>query len=247
LIRAKDCFPFVTTGFRGHLAEGAESQYSERMPESDESYLNEQRERRRLAENYAGMTDGELQCLAQSASSLTEVAWEALEAEMDRRRLKYPDEALPEPRHQLEMQELVTIRQFRDLPEALLAKGCLESVGIQCFLGDENLIRLDWFISNFIGGIKLKVKPADAENARGVLDEPILEGMYVQGVGLYEQPRCPKCQSLDVNFKELDRPIAYMSAFLRVPLPIHRRAWRCHSCDAEWEDEGADTPPESSS
>ena len=233
--------------FREYLDEGAESQYSERVTESNESYLNEERERRRLAENYASMTDGELQRLAQSAASLTEVAWEALEEEMDRRRLKYPAEPLPEPRHELEMRELVTIRQFRDLPEALLAKGCLESVGIQCFLGDENLIRLDWFISNFIGGIKLKVKPADAENARGVLDEPILEGMYVQGVGLYEQPRCPKCESLDVNFKELDRPIAYMSAFLRVPFPMHRRAWRCHSCDAEWEDDGGETPPESSS
>jgi hypothetical protein len=138
----------------------------------------------------------------------------------------------------MELQELVTVRQFRDLPEALLAKGCLESVGIGCFLGDDNLVRLDWFISNFIGGIKLKVKAADVEDARQVLDEPILEGLYVQGVGLYEQPRCPKCQSLDVNFKELDRPIAYVSAFLRVPLPVQRRAWHCHSCDAEWENDG---------
>ncbi len=120
----------------------------------------------------------------------------------------------------------------------MLAKGCLESVGIECFLGDENLVRLDWFISNFIGGIKLKVKPADAENALQILDEPILEGLYVQGVGLYEQPRCPKCQSLDVNFQPLDRPIAYMSAFLRVPLPIQREGWHCHACNTEWQDDG---------
>lgn len=206
------------------------------MSTSGESHLNEQRERQRLAENYAGLTDGELQRLAQNTESLTDIAWEALEEEMDRRHLKYPAEAVPDRRQEIEIRELVTVRQFRDLPEALLAKGCLESVGIECFLGDENLVRLDWFISNFIGGIKLNVRTADAENARKILDEPILEGLYVQGVGLYEQPRCPKCQSLDVNFKELDRPIAYMSALLRVPLPVHRRAWRCHSCDAEWED-----------
>ena len=119
----------------------------------------------------------------------------------------------------------------------MLAKGSLESAGIECFLADENLVRLDWFISNFIGGIKLNVRVADVENARKILDEPILEGLYVQGVGLYEQPRCPKCQSLDVNFQELDRPIAYMSAVLRVPMPVQRPAWRCHGCDAEWEDE----------
>lgn len=208
------------------------------------SYLDESdlqaKERRRLAETYAGMTDGELQRLAHNAESLTEIAWEALEDEMERRSLKGPEDRAPEDRQELELQELVTVRQFRDLPEALLAKGCLESVGIDCFLGDDNLVRLDWFISNFIGGIKLKVRAADAANAQQVLDEPILEGLYVQGVGLYEQPRCPKCQSLDVNFEPLDRPIAYMSAFLRVPLPVQQPGWHCRACDAEWNDDGSE-------
>ena len=213
----------------------------------DKSLLNGQREKRRLAANYADMTDGELQRLARNAESLTELAWDALEDEMDRRHLELPDDEFPgnefssdcppQPHQQMEMRELVTIRQFRDLPEALLAKGSLESAGIECFLADDNLVRLDWFISNFIGGIKLNVRAADAPNAQKLLDEPILEGLYVQGVGLYEQPRCPKCQSLDVNFQELDRPIAYMSAFLRVPMPVQRPAWRCHACDAEWEDD----------
>jgi hypothetical protein len=211
------------------------------VPHLDESYLDEQRERRRLAANYASMSDGELQRLVRNAESLTEVAWDALEDEMDRRHLELAEDPAPEPRQQMEMQKLVTIRQFRDLPEALLAKGSLESAGIECYLADENLVRLDWFISNFIGGIKLNVCAADAENAQKLLDEPILEGLYVQGVGLYEQPRCPKCHSLDVNFQELDRPIAYMSAFLRVPMPVQRPAWRCHACDAEWEDDGAES------
>jgi hypothetical protein len=215
-------------------------QYAGRVPYLDGPDLNEHPERRRLAANYAGMTDGELQRLARNAESLTELACDALEDEMDRRHLEIADDAAPEPRQEMELRDLVTIRQFRDLPEALLAKGSLESAGIECFLADDNLVRLDWFISNFIGGIKLNVRSADAENAQKLLDEPILEGLYVQGVGLYEQPRCPKCQSLDVNFQELDRPIAYMSAFLRVPMPVQRTGWRCHSCDAEWEDDGAE-------
>ena len=198
-------------------------------------------ERRRLADNYAGMTDGELQRLARNLESLTELAWDALEDEMDRRHLEFPDGGNDASHtERIEVRDLVTIRQFRDLPEALLAKGSLESAGIECFLADENLVRLDWFISNFIGGIKLNVDARDAANAQKLLDEPILEGLYVQGVGLHEQPSCPKCQSLDVNFQELDRPIAYMSAFLRVPMPVQRPAWRCHACDAEWEDEGTE-------
>jgi hypothetical protein len=224
------------------LADCTQSKYAWLVPYLDESYLNDHDERRRLAANYAGMTDGELQKLAQSAESLTELAWDALEDEMDHRHLELPDDEFPDDaaQQQMEMRELVTIRQFRDLPEALLAKGSLESSGIECFLADDNLVRLDWFISNFIGGIKLNVRAADVANAQKLLDEPILEGLYVQGIGLYEQPRCPNCQSLDVNFQELDRPIAYMSAFLRVPIPVQRTGWRCHGCDAEWEDDGAE-------
>jgi hypothetical protein len=203
-----------------------------------QSFLERQREKRRLAANYAAMTDGELQLLARNADSLTELAWDTLEDELDRRNLEpVEDDPTPKPRQTLEMQELVTIRQFRDLPEALLAKGSLESAGIECFLADENLVRLDWFISNFIGGIKLNVRAEDEANARKLLDEPILEGIYVQGVGLYEQPRCPKCGSLDVNYQELDKPIAYMSAFLHVPIPVQRSAWHCQTCNAEWEEE----------
>src|ERR1700733_10643723 len=165
----------------------------------DDSFRDDQlaTQRRRLSANYAGMTDGELQRLARSAESLTELAWDALEDEMDRRHLEFPDDECSddprtEPRQEMEVRELVTIRQFRDLPEALLAKGSLESAGIECFLADDNLVRLDWFISDFIGGIKLNVRAVDVENARALLDDPILEGIYVQGIGLYEQPRCPK-------------------------------------------------------
>jgi len=58
-------------------------------------------------------------------------------------------------------------RQFRDLPEALLAKGRPESAGNRMFSGGTKiLVRLDWFISNFIGGIKLKVRAPDAADAQ---------------------------------------------------------------------------------
>src|SRR5947209_4563908 len=144
-------------------------------------YLDDLEERRRLAQTYAGMIDGELLKLAQHPESLTEAAWEALEDELDRRHLESPEDDPAEPLVEIELRSLVTIRQFRDLPEALLAKGSLESAGIECFLADENLVRLDWFVSNFIGGIKLRVKPHDAESAQKILDEPILEGIYVHG------------------------------------------------------------------
>jgi hypothetical protein len=165
------------------------------------------------------------------------VAWEALEAEMDRRRLKYPEEPLPEPRHELEMRELVTIRQFRDLPEALLATGCLESVGIQCFLGDENLIRLDWQVSNFIGGIRLEVESKDEARAAELLRQSIPAVIPFDDRDDFVQPHCPKCGSIEIAYQGSSRGAALASlTVLAVPLPLGRESWICNSCDARWED-----------
>ncbi len=222
--------------------------------------IDPEQERRRLAEFYAYQMDGELEKVAGQADDLTDVAREALRAEMTRRGLATSvsehigvegppsllgiSPATPPPvevsrQDELETHGMVTIRQFRDLPEALFAKGSLESAGIECALIDDNMVRLDWFISNLLGGVKLQVRPEDATVAKEILSQPIPEDFDVPGVGEYEQPRCPKCQSLDVNFQEV-APAAYLSAAVSVPFPFHRRAWRCHSCDAEWEDDGVD-------
>ena len=202
-----------------------------------------ERERQRLDALYSGMTDDELQKIDEDPASLTELARQTLRGEMNRRGLVDPPKetgANDEP----EFQKLVLLRQFRDLPEALLAKGALESAGIETFLADDNMVRMDWFISNFIGGIKIKVKPEDLEAAQEILDQPIPEGFEVEGVGDYQQPHCPKCGSLDVTFQQLNQPVAYGSAYLRLPLPIHYKAWRCRSCEHEWKDTPSDGNPE---
>jgi hypothetical protein len=57
----------------------------------------------------------------------------------------------------------------------MIAKSMLDSAGIESFLGDENLVRLDWFYSNLVGGIKLMVREEDADTARKLLEEKIPE------------------------------------------------------------------------
>lgn len=224
--------------------------------------IDPERERTRLVEFYSQQMDGELEKVAAQAYDLTDIARESLKAEMARRGLtaalaehapvsptrpSLPGDPPPEPSRseplaegELEPHDMVTIRKFRDLPEALFAKGSLESAGIECSLLDDNMVRLDWFISNLLGGVKLQVRFEDAEAAKQILEQPIPENFDVPGIGEYEQPRCPKCQSLDVNFREI-APAAYLSTFVSVPIPFHRRAWRCHFCDSEWEDDGIDT------
>ncbi|HZU43269.1 MAG TPA: hypothetical protein VE994_11395 [Terriglobales bacterium] len=198
---------------------------------------NPETERQRLSELYAGMSDGELEKIAVEADSLTDVAQQALTAELGRRGLELLRTAtlVQEPA----LQELVTIRQFRDLPDAMLAKGILESAGIECFFGDENIVRMDWFISNLVGGVKLKVKPEDALEANAILEQPIPDNFDVEGVGEYEQPRCPKCESTDISFEELNKPLAYGSAYLGVPIPFQTKAWKCHACGQRWRENAA--------
>lgn len=137
---------------------------------------------------------------------------------------------------ELEFQKLVTVRKFRDLPEALLAKGSLDSAGIESFLGDDNIVRLDWFISNLIGGIKLRVRPEDLAAAEEILNQPIPEELDVEGVGEYTQPRCPQCQSLDVSFEQLNKLVAYGTAYLNVPIPLHDKGWKCLTCGHQWDE-----------
>jgi hypothetical protein len=63
---------------------------------------------------------------------------------------------------------LVTILLFGEISEALLAKGCLDSAGIECFLADTNVARLEWPITR---GMRLQVNADDAEAALAVLTQ----------------------------------------------------------------------------
>jgi hypothetical protein len=235
--------------------------------------IDPERERQRLAAFYAGQLDGELEKVAAEAYELSDLAREVLKAELQRRRLsvelaehatvrvkKAPEpgdpleedaleaegvqQELPESKGDGDIDGMVTIRTFRDLPEALLAKGSLDSAGMKCALVDDNIVRMDWFWSNAMGGVKVLVNREDVTVAEEILAQPIPEHFDVSGVGEYEQPRCPKCGSLDINFRELESS-AYLSMALSVPIPFHRRAWRCHSCEVEWEDDGVPGPAES--
>jgi Putative prokaryotic signal transducing protein len=67
-----------------------------------------------------------------------------------------------------EAAELVTIRQFGNLSDALMAKGCLDSAGIESFLADSNMA---WMDSPLVRGMRLQVSPDDAETAIALLDQ----------------------------------------------------------------------------
>ncbi|CAN5678463.1 hypothetical protein BH10ACI4_BH10ACI4_03540 [soil metagenome] len=139
----------------------------------------------------------------------------------------------------LEFRDLVTLRQYRDLSEAIIARGAIESAGIFCFLKDENLVRLDWQLSNMIGGIRLQVGSADVQAAEAVLAQPIPEAIdFDSSDPDFQQPRCPRCNSTDISYERNSRKGALAFLFL-FALPVSRGnpSWTCNHCDLHWVDD----------
>ncbi len=128
-----------------------------------------------------------------------------------------------------------TVATFSGPIEAHLARARLEAEGIPCMVMDEYLVRIDWLLSNAIGGVKLVVPSGEAARARDALrprprlvetaDEHTPEG----------ELSCPRCRSLDVYFHRFDRRVAAL-AWLVVGfiVPWRRRAWVCAECGYAW-------------
>jgi hypothetical protein len=138
--------------------------------------IDPEQERQRLAEVYSGKTDADLGQVAEQAHELSDIAREALRAELTKRGLyvgQLDDEAQGE--ETAEFRDLVVIRSYWNLMEAELAKGLLDSAGIEAFLFDDNMVRLDWFNANALGGVKLRVDASNVEAANRVLDESIAD------------------------------------------------------------------------
>lgn len=196
-----------------------------------------QRERQRLAQLYAAMSDAELRQVADDPASLTDAALDAIEDEAERRGLRIDLETsgvtvAPE------FSRLIVIRKFRDLPEAWLARGALVAAGIESHLLDENMVRLDWFYSNAIGGVRLCVRQPDVARAFEVLNQPPDSFALEEdpGVAEYQQPRCPQCGSRDIKAGGSNTAAAYVTLWAGVPIPLRTLRWKCNACGGRWEE-----------
>jgi hypothetical protein len=108
---------------------------------------------------------------------------------------------------EIEQKQFVMLRRYRDLPEAVVVKSILDFDGIECFFTDEDLIRMDWFWSGSLGGVKLWVRQQDVNEAQNLIDPTPTRGI----------PRS------SVHF-----------SFFGLPIPLKRRGWKCHSCGHSW-------------
>jgi hypothetical protein len=201
-----------------------------------------------FAERYEQMGEVELLDLASSYDTLVGPAQEALRVEFARRDMKPPlieedGEADDSPES-----NLVTVRRYRDLSEAIVARSVLESAGLFCVLRDENMVRMEWQISNGLGGLRLQVRAADEAEATELLNQPMPPSIPVEGEPEYRQPVCPRCGSDDISFEGQGRKAALASLFvLGLPLPHGIDSWQCHACGSRWTDDADDNADAASS
>ena len=159
------------------------------------------------------MSEAELQSLLADWHSLIPEARTALAGEFASRNLDFEVPTLEEDAPP-DFRELVTIRSYRDLSEAIVARAVIESAGIFCLLRDENLVRLDWQVSNFIGGIRLQVAASDVEAAEAILSlnpfrasSPSLTSLASSSLAVPAAPQPTLCGNVKVAKLLLRRSI----------------------------------------
>jgi hypothetical protein len=196
----------------------------------------------RFSDEYLRMGEVELLRLAAAYDSLVVPAQDALRGEFSRRGMEPP---LIEEPEAVTSQPLVTVRRYRDLSEAIVARSTLESAGIFCFLQDENFLRLDWGAAIALGGLRLQVRPEDMWAAEELLNQPIPESIEYESRAQYLQPHCPRCGSIEIAFQGSDRSAALVSTLvLAVPLPFGDKSWRCQACGCRWADDESESSAE---
>jgi hypothetical protein len=204
-----------------------------------------------LSERYSHLSEPELMDIARTYDELTEPAQAILREEFRQRGLEPPliEETVESI---VEARSLVTIRSYRDLPEAFVARAILQEAGIPCFLRDEYTVGMQWSLSNALGGTRLQVSEEDAEAANEILSQPIPPSFEIDSGADFEQPVCPKCGSLDVMANDTDRKIKLASTLvgglpMLIGLPAlalqQPNVLKCNACGCRWTGDGEPTPP----
>jgi hypothetical protein len=204
-----------------------------------------------VTERYRQMSEGELMDVARKYEQLTEPAQVLLREEFSRRSLLPPLIEEDPGEYRVEGRTLVTVRKYRDLPEAFVARSVLENAEIECYLQDENTIRMDWLWSNAIGGARLQVAAEDEAAANEVLSQPIPASFPIDAGTNFAQPTCPQCGSLNVVANDTNRKIALASTTaLGLPMVVGLPALamqpsdvsKCLDCGCKWQDDEQSGP-----
>jgi len=146
-------------------------------------------------------------------------------------------------------EQLIILRTFMYPTEAYPLISKLESEGIMCFLDGENTITVHPFLSNAIGGAKLKIKESDVQRALKIIKD--VDDSFNKTLKANQKPIpekfshgfikvdtfCPECDSTNVFRKKM--PLHQMILVilllpLYLPLLFLTKMHYCANCGYEW-------------
>jgi hypothetical protein len=146
-------------------------------------------------------------------------------------------------------EQLVILKTYMYPAEAYPLMSKLESEEIMCFLDGENTISVHPFLSNAIGGVKLKIRKSDADRALKIIKES--EERFTEIQKQEEEPIpekfrkgfkkvdtfCPECNSTRVFRKKMAGYKIFLAVILApfyVPLLFVSKWHYCANCNYEW-------------
>ena len=138
------------------------------------------------------------------------------------------------------MSTFVTIAAFTSPLEAHIARGRLEAENIQSFIMDELQIWNQWYLSNALGGIKLKVFHKDAEKAREIMQSHIagdFQSALEIETGVPGQNSCPQCRSTCYSSRfplVLLVLLVLTLGLCGLIFPVRKDIHTCANCKTTW-------------
>jgi hypothetical protein len=200
------------------------------MAASEETMIGDAEQYRELAARYRDYGDIELQDLSANADDLTEIAQQALAAEMQSRNLSPKVKEAPRrERPIVDTADMPSLRDFAALApdecvwefphvaDAAAASRALAAEGV------ESVVIEDGGVVGDMRPPRLVVGPADIEQAEQVLSRPIAAEFRDPGdqaEDFYAQPVCPLCSAEEPLLDAVD--------------PTNQ--WRCEACGHVWID-----------
>lgn len=142
------------------------------------------------------------------------------------------------------MDNLKTIITFTLPQDAYMAKGFLESEGIETLMKDELTAQVHNFYSNAIGGVKIQVNESDYEKGLLILkkggyiteentDEEKIEIVHPDKTT--DKKVCPFCHSDNVGRKKEANVLTVIVYFLLGAIfPIFKKSYVCYDCGKVW-------------
>ncbi len=134
-------------------------------------------------------------------------------------------------------EKYVTIESYTGPWEAHLAHAKLESEGIFSLVVDDQIASINWFYSNAVGGVRLKVRASDAARAVQILKETPGEPAGPEDSPSPDEtlPACPSCGSSDIRRERFSLPVALLSLLLfGLPFLFNRKRLVCLNCGNKW-------------